>query len=357
MTIRLFSLILGIFVLTCAGFTACAELPLLNEKAKNEQDAKSDENASAATGNDAQGTSRSAATEIINEEHATPAKTKTASGSLGSDLLKSTKKGDQVLAVVDSEKIMASDLYELYLMDNPLKARRFVEDFALFILVRKEAERMGVSIGSDEVEKRIDAMIREQQGRIALNLDESLTIEEFVRLQYRMEMAEYRDLLRQSAVFQGLLERCVRYLELRVKRFQVGVIIVDDAAKADRIRKKLEKGANFEVLAKENSNKATGSTAGVLPPLPADMDYPVIKESLELKKGGVSEVKETYVGRERFYRIVKLIDIIEPTQGTYAELEAEVEADIEERPLVVPDLIQYWRDALEDRYSIEFMES
>ncbi|MFH2002652.1 MAG: hypothetical protein ABIK28_23480 [Planctomycetota bacterium] len=345
MNVHFSLLIFALLLAGAAALSGCAELPLLSAEGKNGEPPSSPESIE----------SPRPARENRGEQVDPPSRKVPLGGAYGPERLRTTRKGDRVLATVDGEEIRASDLYEVYVMDNPGKTRHVVEDLALFILVRKEATRLGVSANPEEVEKRINAMIREQQGRIAMNLDETLPIEEFVRIQYHMEMPAYRDLIRQSAVFQSLLERCIRYLELRVRRFQVGVILVNDPARADEIRKKLVKGANFEVLAKEHIDKFSGSTGGVLPPLPADMDYPVIKESLKLGIGEVSEVKETWIGKERYYRIVKLIDIIEPLQGTYAELESQVETSVREQPLVVPDLIQYWKDSLQERYSMDFI--
>jgi hypothetical protein len=276
------------------------------------------------------------------------------SDSYGPDYLEEKPAGDRVFAVIDGEEVKASDLFPLFFMDNPLKARDVILNQALNILVRKEAERLGVRADGKKAEAVLESMLEEQQGRIALRINEEMKLEEFVRLQYGMEMTEYRALVRRSAVFHLLLERCVRYHELKVRRLQVGVIIVKEADQAARIRKKLDRGANFEVLAREHSIDPSGSLGGILPPLPAEMDYPIMRDSLQLAKGQVSEVKEANLGNERVYRILKLIDIIEPRSGTYAELEAEVEKNLQEYPLLLPDVIQYWQESLSGRYRIEY---
>lgn len=275
------------------------------------------------------------------------------SDSYGPDSIKEERPGDRVFAVVDDEEVSASDLFQVFFMDNPLKARDVILNQALYILVRKEATRLGIRADGKRTEAVLDAMLQEQQGRIALRINEEMKLEEFVRLQYGMELEEYRTLLRRTAVFHLLLERCVRYHELKVRRLQVGVIIVKDRDQAEEIRKKLERGASFDVLAREHSIDPSGSLGGILPPLPADMDYPIMRDCLRLAKGQVSEVKEASLGNESVFRILKLMDIIEPTAGTYAELEARVEENLVEYPMLLPDVIQYWQETLRERYRIE----
>jgi foldase protein PrsA len=273
---------------------------------------------------------------------------------LGPECMEEEPGGDRVLARVGEREIRASDLYQVYLMDNPLKVRRVLQDLVLFEVVRKEAARLGVTVGESEVEESLDAMIRDQQGRIAMNIDERLTLEEFVKSQYGLSMAEYRDVIRQASVFQLLLERCVRYRELKVRRVEVGVILLRDRKTADQVYRKLTKGASFEVLARENSVNPTSSMGGILPPFPADMDYPMIKDSLALGIGDISEVKETFVGKEKLFRIIKLIDILEPVQGSYPELEGRIEESLKAQPMVIPDIVDYWLLSLKDRYAIDF---
>lgn len=274
-------------------------------------------------------------------------------GLMGAAGLLEEPPGDRVLARAAGQEIRASDLYQIYFLDNPIKARRMVQDLVLYALVREEAARLGIEVEKKEVEERLDGMIRDQQGRIALSIDEELSLDEFVRDQYGMEMTAYRDLLRRSALFQALLERCVRYRELTVRRLQVGVILFQDRNAAERVHRKLMKGANFDVLARENAADSSDPQGGVLPPLPADMNYPVIQDSLALGLGEISEVIETRVGKEKFYRIIKLVEILEPLKGSYKELRNQIEDSLKTQPLVIPDLVDYWLESVDDRYDLE----
>lgn len=274
-------------------------------------------------------------------------------GSFGGELLREEHRENKVLAKVAGEEIKASDLYQVFFLANPVTTREVLENLVLYSLVRKESLRLGVRVEKREAENVLERLLEEQRGRIAMNLDEDLSLEHFVRVQYGMDMASYRDLILRTAVFSLLLDRCVRYTELTVRRLRIGVIIVKEQQKAEKIRKKLLKGADFEVLARENSIDPSGTMGGILPPLPADMDFPIVKETLKLGVGEVSEVEEANLGKDRIYRILKLVEILEPVRGSYSELASKVEENLEEQPVVVPEMIRYWQLSLRGRYNVE----
>ncbi|MHC4942635.1 MAG: peptidylprolyl isomerase [Planctomycetota bacterium] len=343
--------------------TGCTLFPSLEEDppAKNAESQRADrqERTEAGGGGKKADLSDAAGREAMAARSAIPPEPKGEGGnasseSYGPEYMEEEPKGDLVLARVDDKEIHASDLYQVYLLDNPIKVRRVLQDLVLYEVVKKEAVRLGVRVGKDPVEASLNAMIQDQQGRIAMSIDEDLRLEEFVKSQYGLEMPQYRDMIRQASVFQALLERCVRYCEFKVRRVEVGVILLRDRESADQIHKKLKKGASFEVLARENSVNPTSAMGGILPPFPADMDYPMIKDSIALGIGEISEVKETSVGKEKLFRIIKLIDILEPVQGSYQELEARIEESLKTQPMVIPDIVDYWLLKLKDRYAIDF---
>ena len=251
-------------------------------------------------------------------------------------------------------EIKASELIHIYFMDNPMKLRDVLENQVLYILVEKETERLGIRVEREAVDEGLERLLRDQQGMIQLRVNEQMTLKDFVQKQYGMDMAAYRGVMRKTAVFHALLERCVRFTELKVRRLRLGMIVVKELDQAGALHKKLADGANFEVLARENSIDPSKAIGGILPPLPADMGFPIIEEALKLGVGDLSEVEEALMGKERVYRIIKLMEVIEPLRGSYPVLKPMVERSLLDQPMVAPDLVRYWRDSLEDRYGIEY---
>jgi len=262
-------------------------------------------------------------------------------------------KGDVVLARVDDEEVKASDLLQIFFMENPRNTREVVRNLVLYILVRKEAERQNVRVDDIAVELLLDRLMKDQEGRITLNIGEDITLSDFVNKEYGMDLDSYRNLVRKTAVYHLLLERLVRFTELRKKRLKLGVLITSDLTKAQVIRKKLENGANFSALVQKNSLDTTGIQGEVWPPLPVDLDNPIVKAALLMNKGDISDVKEADLGKDKVYRIIKLINIVDPVDGTYEDLSNKVEKSLKENPMVIPDLIKYWQDSLGEIYEIE----
>ena len=260
---------------------------------------------------------------------------------------------DPVLARVDNETIRASQVVQIFFMDNPAKTRDVLQNLVLYILVRREAERLGLEVEGTAVEALVDRLLKDQQARIALNVDGRMSLERFVRQEYGMSVKTYRDLIRRTAVFHLFMERLVRHYELGRRRLKLGVVIFKDLEAAEKAREKLLKGANFKALVKDSRLDKEGLQGEVWPPLPEDLDNPVVRAALSLKPGELSEVEETPLGEEKVYRLVKLIGIIDPLEGSYAELADRVEASLQKEPMVIPDLIRYWRESLEGRYAIE----
>ncbi len=274
------------------------------------------------------------------------------SGFCGSELLRSMPPPDRVLARVDDREIRASELFQVYFMQDPVMTESLVNGLVIYEIVRKESKRLGVKVKTDEVEAVIDWMIEDQRGRLAYEVDESKTLEEFVEGEYRMNMSAYREMLRDTAVSRLLLERCVRYKEITEKRRRLRVMVFDDMSKASAIHKKLMKGASFETLAREHSRDPSAKHGGLLPPLPGEMDDPLVRASLALDAGGISDVEEISLDRETKYVIITLLETIEPLTGNYETLRGDVEADLRENPLV-PVVVLYWKESLKGRYEVE----
>jgi parvulin-like peptidyl-prolyl isomerase len=174
-----------------------------------------------------------------------------------------------------------------------------------------------------------------------------------------MPFDQYRELLRRTAVFNLLLDRCVRSFELETRSLQLGVIVVDDRLEARAIREKILRGASFDVLAEQHSIDRSGSSGGILAPIPLDARhplYPLAEDAAGMKPGEISEVREFDSPQGKIYRLIKVTRIIEPFKGTYAEVAPKVEESLEENPVDLA-AIQYWLECMNKDYAIEVLNS
>ncbi len=263
--------------------------------------------------------------------------------------------GDTILACVDGAEIRASDLYQTFFLENPVRARNALQNEILYILAGKEAHRLGVTVSAGEVDNVVKKTIDDHRQRCASVLSDTVDLEKFVETQYGMSFAEYLLTVRRTAVFNLLLDRLVRFGEMSRRRLQVGVIVVKERLLAEEIRRKLDKGASFHVLAENHSLDRSSSVGGILAPIPVDVNhplYPLVESVIGAKPGDVSAVEPTPYMTETVYRIVKLVADLEPCFDAYGSVADRVEESLG-KDLIDLAAIQYWQLNLRSRYKIE----
>jgi|GEM_PF-2413059 len=265
------------------------------------------------------------------------------------------KWGDMILARVDGAAIRASDLYQTFFLENPVRTRNALQNEILYILAGKEARRLGVTVRAGAVDEVVKKTIDDHRQRCASALNAAVDLEKFVETQYGMTFAEYLLTVRRTAVFNLLLDRLVRYGEMSRRRLQVGVIVVKERLLAEEIRRKLDKGASFDVLAEKHSLDRSSSSGGILAPIPVDVNhplYPLVEGVIGAKPGDLSAVEPTPYMTETVYRIVKLIADLEPSADEYGSIADRVEESLRNDPIDLA-AIQYWQLNLRSRYKIE----
>lgn len=277
-------------------------------------------------------------------------------GKFGGAFIREIEKwGDMVLALVDGEEVRASDIYQTFFLENPVRTRNALQNEILYILAGKEASRLGVTVASAEAEEVLEKTIEDHRQRCAAFLTDGIDLEKFVETQYGMSFDEYRLTLQRTAVFNLLLDRLVRLDEMSRRRLQVGVIVVKEQLLAEEIRRKLLNGASFDVLAEKHSLDRSSAGGGILAPIPVDANhplYPLVESVIGMETGAVSPVEPTPYMTEKVYRIVKLVADLEPRRGAYGDLAGEVEESLRNDPIDLA-AIQYWQLNLRSRYNIE----
>ena len=108
-------------------------------------------------------------------------------------------------------------------------------------------------------------------------------------------------------------------------------IIVSDEEKAKDLLKKLNEGASFEELAKENNTDATKQRGGDLSWAPKGVFVKEFEDvAFSLKKGETSGIVKTQFG----YHIIRVDDIEESKQRSFLDVKQEIRRKLEEQRIL-----------------------
>ena len=119
-------------------------------------------------------------------------------------------------------------------------------------------------------------------------------------------------------------------------RVQIRQIVVAEKAKAEELRGEIEKGADFEQLARANSIGPEASDGGMLPPFAKGELPEAFDRAFELEVGRVSPVIESPYGYHLFLLVAKL----PAHDASFDEVREKIEVELSDRQLT--DLRREW---------------
>ncbi len=241
--------------------------------------------------------------------------------------------GTQVVATVGSEAVTPEDLtsflYTRY-RDSWVRTLQALLDERI---VRHEAQRLGLRLRPGVLEKAFDTEVAARRAQLAEVYGEEVSLEDEVRRGYGVDFETWkRDVLRPRVRMQLLLMRVVRLDTRRRDRVKARVIVVEEQARAARIRKRLESGADFSLTALKESVDPTSQSGGDLPAVArGDLTLPAVEAALFAARAGdlIGPLAVTIGGRAQFH-LYKVIERIGPWTGTRAEILARLDKDLQE---------------------------
>jgi foldase protein PrsA len=162
----------------------------------------------------------------------------------------------------------------------------------------------------DVTDKEVDEKVKEFKDQAGENFNAFLQ-------QYRLkDEAALKETLKGQLLVQKAVEESVTEEELNKPQVKVSHILVKDEAKAKELKAKIDGGADFATLAKENSedegSKVNGGDVGVI--VPGKMVPEFEEAALKLKVNEVSEPVKSQFG----YHIIKATE-----RKEYSELSEE----------------------------------
>jgi foldase protein PrsA len=267
-----------------------------------------------------------------------------------------------ILAWVEGEPVTQADV-DLVLAEARLAGEAEDEPAALEeaigrVLLRREAERLRVRVGEDELEERIGA-IRERVGGES-ELAARLLTAAMTREQLRLG-AEY-GLLRERLRDQKFADRvasdgAVRrfYDENRDTAFttpaavRLGSILFRGENAAKGVTAKLRRGKSFEDMARMYSrDPETARNGGMLGWVQASsLPDPLARAVEGLQRGELSGVVEGPGG----WYVLKVFDRREAKTRTFAEVEGELRAEMDRRERL--QALEGWLERERERVNIQ----
>ncbi len=234
--------------------------------------------------------------------------------------------GDDVAAYVNGEPVLVDELADALIEQF---GAAMLDSYIERVLVLQEAEGRGLSVGKEELERRMDAVaeqiFHERAGRRGISGEDLRE-----RLAERgVGLAEYKEMLAREFVSEKdvratlLAEKMVAdqievteeearraYREYYGERWLVREIVAEDAAEAQRFYEQLARGADFSMLVRLESDRP----GAWMPRGNAQIvtsSHPYYSYVKEIEEGGISGVFK-HGGQ---YRIIKVVRHRPPSEG------------------------------------------
>jgi hypothetical protein len=258
---------------------------------------------------------------------------------------------DEVVVSVGDVLLRRSDVFRVLDLAAPARSAEVIRQMVLTTAAHLDARREGLDVPADLLEREVEAALAEQRASFALEVDESLPLEDYLRLRHGLSPEQHRAEVRRMVLASLLLERAVRLDELRSGYDTLQVAVVEQESVALEMAGQLAQGASFSVLARKHSVHPSAARGGDLPPVPPDADAPLLAGRQDLAAGAVLGPEPLLAGEKRLWRLLRLVERVPATAAPWPELRERVEADLLARPLEAEELAVF-EARIMDRYRV-----
>src|SRR6185295_2636192 len=170
---------------------------------------------------------------------------------VGAQSLDSLSRGDDAVVItVGDVALHRSDVFRLLDLATPARSAEVMRQMVLTTAAALDARREGIDVPLEALDREIELAVAQQKASFALEVDEHMPLEDYLRLRHGLSPDAYRNEVRRMVLASLLLERAVRLDQMRAATDTVALILVDDEALARDLVTQLQAGASFSVLAK-----------------------------------------------------------------------------------------------------------
>ncbi len=274
-------------------------------------------------------------------------------GRIEASALSAPPSRDEPLARVDGSEVRLSDLARAMLLERPAESRDLARALAVREVVRREAERLGVTVRREDLEEGISKEMEGLRRQIERERGGRTTLGEFLRREMGTTEAAWREALERRALSDRFLGLVVRYAGFLEERAVVRVLTTARQEEAASLLAQVREGADFAVLARERSVGPGRADGGRLPPFVRTWDHPIAKAAFDLASGEVAGPIEERGPKGSTFHLVRLLERLPARQTTFPEVEEEVRESLRARAV---ERFEYerWVEAATRRWKVEF---
>jgi peptidyl-prolyl cis-trans isomerase C len=252
---------------------------------------------------------------------------------------------DPVVAEVDGRPIRASDVSRFLFRYDPGRALEALGQILDARILEADAAAAGIALPTGEVEARAADEVKRREDEIRVQFGPGVTLEEYLRERFGFSAASYRRDVTDLVRLQALRDRLVRFEAMRDERVRVRLIVTRTEDEARDAAGRLRAGADFAAVARQVSL----APAEDLPPYSREEIHPpaLAEEIFALPPGDVSRPVRVAAEGKEVFQVFKLVERLPARAGAWAEVSAEIERGLRERPVLPAEYLQWARRARE----------
>jgi len=258
---------------------------------------------------------------------------------------------DAPIARVGDVELRRSDAFRILDLATPARSAEVIRQMVLTTGAQLEAVREGIDVPDARLQADIESAIAAQKASFALEVDEHMPLEDYLRLRHGLSPEQYRAEVLRMVLASMLMERAVRLDQLRADHDVLEIIVVEDEVLARDLATQLEGGASFAVLARKHSVHPSASAGGELPPVPSKGEIPLLDGRQDLKPGERLGPLSIEVKGKSLWRLLRLVERVPATAASWDELRDQIERGLAQRPLT-PDELALFEAHIVDRYGV-----
>lgn len=249
------------------------------------------------------------------------------------------------VAAVGDARVTKAELSDFLFERSRERWLEAVDELVDERIVRLESRRLGIVVPPSALDAAVEAEVAARTEQLRARFGDGVDLEGSVRSYYGFDVATWRrTVLRPRLEVHLALQRVVRLSARTRDQVVARVIVVRDRAKADAVRGKLDRGADFSLVALEVSEDPSKATGGVIPPIGrGDLARPELEAAVTAAAPGSLvgplEVR-TAAGVE--WHLYKVVDRLPAWGGAPGDQLARLEEDLRKNPLTRAEY-ERWR--------------